>query len=145
MSLRTSSSNPVSYLIREGYSSSYELLHHAARQRSRPIKSDEGHDVLEIRRFELGEEVSHPPAFNLPLDDTETYELLSSGNASGVFQLESRGCMRDLLTKLKPSKFEDIIALIALYRPGPLMSGMMEEFIKRKNNPALIKYETGIY
>jgi DNA polymerase-3 subunit alpha len=80
---------------------------------------------------------------NLPLDDTETYELLSSGNASGVFQLESRG-MRDLLTKLKPSKFEDIIALIALYRPGPLMSGMMEEFIRRKNNPALIKYETGL-
>ena len=80
---------------------------------------------------------------NIPLDDTETYELLSSGNASGIFQLESRG-MRDLLTKLKPSKFEDIIALIALYRPGPLMSGMMEEFIKRKNNPALIKYETGL-
>jgi DNA polymerase-3 subunit alpha len=80
---------------------------------------------------------------NLPLDDTKTYALLSSGNASGVFQLESRG-MRDLLTKLKPSKFEDIIALIALYRPGPLMSGMMEEFIRRKNNPALIKYETGL-
>ena len=80
---------------------------------------------------------------NLPLNDTETYELLSSGNASGVFQLESRG-MRDLLTKLKPSKFEDIIALIALYRPGPLTSGMMEEFIRRKNNPALIKYETAL-
>jgi len=80
---------------------------------------------------------------NIPLDDTETYELLSSGNASGIFQLESRG-MRDLLTKLKPSKFEDIIALIALYRPGPLTSGMMEEFIRRKNDPSLIKYETGL-
>ncbi|HVN25195.1 MAG TPA: DNA polymerase III subunit alpha [Syntrophorhabdales bacterium] len=78
---------------------------------------------------------------NLPLDDPGTYELLSSGNTSGIFQLESRG-MRDLLIKLKPSKFEDIIALIALYRPGPLTSGMMEQFIKRKNNPALIKYET---
>ena len=80
---------------------------------------------------------------NIPLDDTKTYELLSSGNASGIFQLESRG-MRDLLTKLKPSKFEDIIALIALYRPGPLTSGMMEEFIRRKNNPSLIKYETAL-
>jgi DNA polymerase-3 subunit alpha len=78
---------------------------------------------------------------NLPLDDGPTYTLLSSGNTSGIFQLESEG-MRDLLVKLKPSKFEDIIALIALHRPGPMNSGMMDEFIKRKNNPALVKYET---
>jgi DNA polymerase-3 subunit alpha len=78
---------------------------------------------------------------NLPVDDRKTYELLASGDTSGVFQLESRG-MRELLTRLKPSQFEDIIALIALYRPGPLTSGMMEEFIRRKNNPSLIKYET---
>jgi DNA polymerase III subunit alpha len=78
---------------------------------------------------------------NLPLDDQKTYDLLSAGDASGVFQLESRG-MRELLTKLKPSQFEDIIALIALYRPGPLTSGMMEQFIQRKNNASLIKYET---
>jgi DNA polymerase-3 subunit alpha len=78
---------------------------------------------------------------NIPLDDAETYNLLSSGDTSGVFQLESRG-MRDLLTKLKPSKFEDIMPLIALYRPGPLKSGMVDEFIKRKNNPSLVKYET---
>ncbi len=78
---------------------------------------------------------------NIPLDDKKTYELLSSGNTSGVFQLESRG-MKDLLTKLKPSKFEDIMPLIALYRPGPLKSGMVDEFIKRKNNPSLVKYET---
>jgi DNA polymerase III subunit alpha len=77
----------------------------------------------------------------IPLDDTKTYELLSSGDTSGVFQLESRG-MRDLLVRLKPSKFEDIMPLIALYRPGPLKSGMVEEFIKRKNNPSLVKYET---
>ncbi|MCS7281508.1 MAG: DNA polymerase III subunit alpha [Desulfobacterota bacterium] len=76
----------------------------------------------------------------IPLDDKKTYELLSSGNTSGVFQLESRG-MRELLVRLRPSKFEDIIALIALYRPGPLTSGMIEEFIKRKNNPALITFE----
>ncbi len=78
---------------------------------------------------------------NIPLDDPKTYELLSSGNTAGVFQLESRG-MRDLLTKLRPSKFDDIMPLIALYRPGPLKSGMVDEFIKRKNNPNLIKYET---
>lgn len=78
---------------------------------------------------------------SLPLDDRKTFELLAAGDASGVFQLESRG-MRELLTKLKPSQFEDIIALIALYRPGPLASGMMEQFIQRKNNPSLIKYET---
>ncbi len=77
----------------------------------------------------------------LPLDDTKTYELLSSGNTSGVFQLESRG-MRDLLTKLRPSQFDDIMPLIALYRPGPLKSGMVDEFIKRRNNPSLVAYET---
>jgi len=66
---------------------------------------------------------------NIPLDDAKTYELLSSGDTSGVFQLESRG-MRELLVKLKPSKFDDIMPLIALYRPGPLKSGMVDEFIK---------------
>ena len=80
---------------------------------------------------------------SLPLDDAKTYQLLASGNTSGVFQLESRG-MRELLTRLKPSLFEDIIALIALYRPGPLGSGMIEDFIKRKHNPALVKYETAL-
>jgi DNA polymerase-3 subunit alpha len=78
---------------------------------------------------------------NLPLDDPKTYQLLTSGDTSGVFQLESRG-MRELLTRLKPSQFEDIIALIALYRPGPLGSGMIDDFIKRKHNPSLVKYET---
>jgi DNA polymerase-3 subunit alpha len=77
----------------------------------------------------------------IPLDDKETYDLLAAGNTSGVFQLESRG-MKDLLTRLRPSKFEDIMPLIALYRPGPLKSGMVEEFIKRKDNPSLVKYET---
>jgi DNA polymerase-3 subunit alpha len=77
----------------------------------------------------------------IPLDDKRTYDLLSSGNTSGVFQLESRG-MRELLVALKPSKFEDIMPLIALYRPGPLKSGMVREFTERKNNPSLVKYET---
>ncbi len=77
----------------------------------------------------------------IPLDDPKTYELLSSGNTAGVFQLESRG-MRDLLVKLRPTKFDDIMPLMALYRPGPLKSGMVDEFIRRRNNPAHIKYET---
>lgn len=77
----------------------------------------------------------------IPLDDAATYNLLSSGNTSGVFQLESRG-MRELLVALKPSKFEDIMPLIALYRPGPLKSGMVKEFTERKHNPSLVKYET---
>jgi DNA polymerase III subunit alpha len=77
----------------------------------------------------------------IPLDDPATYKVLCAGDTTGVFQLESRG-MRELLMRLKPSVFEDIIALIALYRPGPLGSGMVDEFIKRKNNPSLIKYET---
>ncbi len=77
----------------------------------------------------------------IPLDDPETYKLLASGNTSGVFQLESRG-MRELLSRLRPSQFEDIIALIALYRPGPLGSGMIDDFIKRKHNPSLVVYET---
>jgi DNA polymerase-3 subunit alpha len=77
----------------------------------------------------------------IPLDDPETYKLLTSGNTSGVFQLESRG-MRELLARLKPSQFEDIIAINALYRPGPLGSGMIDDFIKRKHNPSLVRYET---
>lgn len=77
----------------------------------------------------------------IPLDDKKTFELLCSGDTSGIFQLESRG-MRDLLVRLKPSKFEDVIALIALYRPGPIQSGMIEEFIRRKNNPKEVKYES---
>jgi len=67
----------------------------------------------------------------IPLDDTKTYELLSSARSTGIFQLESSG-MRDLLVRMKPDCFEDLIALVALYRPGPLGSGMVDEFIKSK-------------
>ncbi len=68
----------------------------------------------------------------IPLDDKKTYELISSGNTVGVFQLESRG-MQELLRRLKPDKFEDLIAVVALYRPGPLESGMVDEFIAVKH------------
>lgn len=76
---------------------------------------------------------------NLPLNDKKTYELLSSGETSGVFQLESAG-MKALLKKLKPNKFEDIIALVALYRPGPMGSGMLDDFVKRKHGEQKVTY-----
>ncbi len=74
------------------------------------------------------------------LDDPKTYELLQSGRTEGVFQLESSG-MKDLIRRLKPTKFEDLIALVALYRPGPLQSGMVEEFIERKHGKKPVEYE----
>ncbi|MDP8216046.1 MAG: DNA polymerase III subunit alpha [Candidatus Kaelpia imicola] len=77
---------------------------------------------------------------NITTDEKDTYRLLSEGDSSGVFQLESSG-MRSLLKRLKPDKFEDLIAILALYRPGPLGSGMVDDFIKRKNNEVHISYE----
>ncbi len=76
----------------------------------------------------------------IPINDNKTYTLLSAGNAIGVFQLESSG-MRDLLRKLKPTTFEDVIALVSLYRPGPMGSGMVDTFVARKHNKEVIKYE----
>ena len=78
---------------------------------------------------------------NLSVDDRATYKLLSSANTNGVFQLESSG-IKDLLRKLKPSDFEDLMAAVALYRPGPLKSGMVDDFIKRKHKKVSIEYET---
>ncbi|MBI4833795.1 MAG: DNA polymerase III subunit alpha [Planctomycetes bacterium] len=75
----------------------------------------------------------------IPLNDKDTYRLLSSGDTKGVFQLESAG-MRDLEQKLKPDIFEDIIALIALYRPGPLKSRMVDDYILRKHGEEKTTY-----
>lgn len=69
---------------------------------------------------------------DIQLDDENTFTLLSAGRTSGVFQLESSG-MKDLVTRLQPELFEDLIALVALYRPGPLGSGMVDEYISGKN------------
>lgn len=77
---------------------------------------------------------------DLPLEDELTYKLLCSGQTTGIFQLESSG-MRDLLVKMQPDCFEDLIALVALYRPGPLGSGMVDDFIKRKKGLVPVKYE----
>ncbi|MFH0774594.1 MAG: DNA polymerase III subunit alpha, partial [bacterium] len=75
----------------------------------------------------------------IPLDDKPTYQLLSEGRSIGVFQLESSG-MQDLLKRLKPTIFEDIIAILALYRPGPLKSGMVTSFIETKHGLREIEY-----
>jgi DNA polymerase III subunit alpha len=75
----------------------------------------------------------------IPLEDKKTYKLLTNANTYGVFQLESSG-MQKLLRELGPTEFEDIIAIVALYRPGPLDSGMTKDFIARKRNPKKIKY-----
>jgi len=69
----------------------------------------------------------------LPMDDALTYALLKSTKTTAVFQLESRG-MKDLIRRLQPDRFGDIVALVALFRPGPLQSGMVEDFIARKHD-----------
>lgn len=76
---------------------------------------------------------------NIPLDDEETFKMLMNGNTDGVFQLESTG-MKKLVRDLKPSVFEDLGALVALFRPGPLGSGMVETFVKRKHGQLEISY-----
>jgi len=69
----------------------------------------------------------------LPMDDAATYQLLKSCRTTAVFQLESRG-MKDLIRRLQPDRFGDIVALVALFRPGPLQSGMVDDFIARKHD-----------
>ena len=85
---------------------------------------------------------NHDPEFAIEdadLEDKATYELLSRGDTTGVFQLESSG-MKELLAKLKPEVFEDVIALVALYRPGPLESGMVDDFVARKHGQKKVTY-----
>ena len=69
---------------------------------------------------------------DISLDDDKTFSLLRNQQTNGVFQLESRG-LKDIIKRLKPDKFDDLVALVALYRPGPLQSGMVDDFIDRKN------------
>jgi DNA polymerase-3 subunit alpha len=95
------------------------------------------HDTTELVKKEKREEIDLK---EIPLDDQETFEVFQSGNTDGVFQFESQG-MKDLLRNFKPENFRDLIALNALYRPGPLKSGMTDEFIKRKHHPDRVTYE----
>jgi len=75
----------------------------------------------------------------LPLDDAGVYDLISSGNTWGVFQLESRG-FQELVRRLKPDCFEDVVAAVALYRPGPLEGGMVDQFVECKHGRREIDY-----
>jgi DNA polymerase-3 subunit alpha len=85
----------------------------------------------------------HEPKFDIdgiPVDDPVTYKLLAQARTAGVFQLESGG-MRDLLRKLKPGTLSDVVALISLYRPGPMGSGMLDEFVSRKHARSKVKFD----
>ena len=94
------------------------------------------HDALE----NIALQGKTPPDLDtLPLTDQATYDLYSRGDTDGVFQVESSG-MRKYLNKLKPNCFEDVIAMLALYRPGPLGSGMVDEFIDRKHGKLEVAY-----
>ena len=80
----------------------------------------------------------------IPLDDPESFKLLKRSETTAVFQLESRG-MKDLIKRLQPDCFEDIIALVALFRPGPLQSGMVDNFIDRKHGREEVSYPDAEY
>ena len=83
------------------------------------------------------------PEFSLrqiPLDDAETYKMIAAGDTTAVFQLES-GAFKEVLKQLKPDCFEDIIAAVALYRPGPLGGGMVDDFIARKHGRKKVTYQ----
>jgi DNA polymerase III subunit alpha len=87
--------------------------------------------IINARREKNGEALFDINA--LPMDDQATYDLMADARTTAVFQLESRG-MKDLIRRLKPDRFEDIVALVALFRPGPLESGMVGDFIERKHS-----------
>jgi len=92
-------------------------------------------DTIELVKKRKGIEIT-----SFPLDDKKTYKLLSNGETAGVFQLESKG-MQSLLRDMNVENFEDIIAVLALYRPGPMKSGMVKEYIERKKDSSKIKYD----
>ena len=77
--------------------------------------------------------------YKIPLDDKKVFSMLAAGDTVGVFQMEAEG-FKKVLRRLKPDKFEDIVAMLSLYRPGPLQSGMVDDFIKRKNGLEEIAY-----
>jgi DNA polymerase-3 subunit alpha len=92
---------------------------------------DKAVKIVNARRAAAGEALLDIAA--LPMDDEATYKLMQEARTTAVFQLESRG-MKDLIRRLKPDRFEDIVALVALFRPGPLESGMVGDFIDRKHS-----------
>ena len=95
------------------------------------------HDAVTQIKATTGVDVSLE---KIPLDDRKTYELFGGGHTLGIFQFESSG-MRETLRKAKPQRFEDLIALNALYRPGPLRGGVVDDFISRRHGKVEISYE----
>lgn len=93
-------------------------------------------DTIELIKMTTGEDLDID---NVRLDDKKTYEMLAAGSSIGVFQLESSP-MRALMRSLAPSKFEDVAALVALYRPGPMAANMHNDYADRKNGRLPIKY-----
>lgn len=94
-------------------------------------------EMINTRRANAGLEPIDIVA--IPLDDKKSFDMLQRSETTAVFQLESRG-MKDLIKRLKPDCFEDMIALVALFRPGPLQSGMVDNFIDRKHGREAISY-----
>ena len=95
--------------------------------------------AVKMINAQLNEKETPVDITTLPLDDREVYRLLQRAETVAVFQLESRG-MKDLIKRLVPNCFEDIIALVALFRPGPLRSGMVDDFIERKHGRTSVVY-----
>lgn len=93
-------------------------------------------DALDLIKARTGKDID---INRIPLDDKETFEMLSRGETDAVFQLESSG-MKKYIKRLKPTVFEDLGAMVALYRPGPLEAGMVEDFIDRKHGRQKIEY-----
>lgn len=95
------------------------------------------HDALRLIETHRGEKLALE---DIPLNDARTFEIFSRGLTSGVFQFESAG-MRVLLRRAQPSRLEDLIALNALYRPGPIQGGMIDDFVERKHGRRPVVYE----
>lgn len=97
---------------------------------------DQIRDAVQMVERNTGQQINMS---TIPIDSPEAYQLLQRGDALGVFQVESSG-MRELLTRMKPSTLDDLVALVALYRPGPLSSGMVDDFIDRKHGKKQVTY-----
>src|ERR1043166_6422708 len=95
------------------------------------------YDAIEEIKRTTGQELDID---RIPLEDPKTYQIFQDGQTYGVFQFESSG-MREILRKAKPQRLDDLIALNALYRPGPLRSGMVDDWIARKQGKTEVKYE----
>jgi len=97
-------------------------------------------DIVNNEKVRLGDAGDAVDLSLIPLDDVGVYKMISAADVTGVFQLESSG-FRELLKKLKPDCFEDIVAAGALYRPGPLEGGMVDDFIERKHGRKRVEYD----